>query len=134
MSIKQSLKFMEGAILPENTAKIALIYGALIPFEGKIGSIGVNNQPKARDYDKNAPQGVGFVIYEKGGQPDDGWYIDIYDDEVVTVDYLYTWVNEAKGTRDRFKDSYKTTLRRLLNWMVAGCDLDTIIHFIDPVE
>ena len=125
---------MEGTVLPENTAKIAFIYGALSPFQGKIGSIGVNNQPQARDYDKDAPQGVGFVIYEKGGQPDDGWYIDIYGDEAVTVDYFYTWVNEAKGTRDRFKDSYKTTLRRLLNWMVAGCDLDTIIHFIDPVE
>lgn len=125
---------MERVVLPENAAKIALIYGALMPFGGKIGSTSINNQPQSKYYDKNAPQGVGFTIYEKGGQPDDGWYIDIYDDETVTVNYVYTWLNEAEGTRETYKESYKTTFRRLLNWMVAGCDLDTIIHFIDIVE
>ena len=134
MSIERTLKFMEKVVLPENTAKIALIYGALIPFDGKIGSISVKNQPQSKYYDKDAPQGVGFVMYEKGGQPDDGWYIDIYDDETVIVDNLYTSVIESEGTRETYKDSYKTTFRRLLNWMAAGCDLDIIIHFIDSVD
>ena len=134
MSIKRKLKWIEQVASPENVAKVALIYGAIMPFDGKIGAHSVSNEAQSIDYDKNAPQSVGFVIYEKGGQPDDGWYVEVYDDETVTVDYLYTWVNEAEGTRERYKDSYKTTFRRLLNWMLAGCDLDTIIHFIDSVE
>jgi hypothetical protein len=126
MSIKQSLGFVEGTALPENLPRIAFIKGALEPFSPKIGSSSVINQPQAKDYDESKPQGVLFVIYEKNGQPDDGWYFHVYDDDTVTVDYNYTYVNEHKGSREYFTERYQGDFQTLLNWLVAGCDVDYI--------
>lgn len=132
MSIKQRLGFVERIALPENLPRLAFIAGALEPFEPKIGSSGVINQPQAKDYDPSKPQGLSFVIYEKNGQPDDGWYFRIYDDDTVSVDYNYTFVNEQKGTREYFGEQYQGNFRTLLNWLVAGCDADYLHHYFTP--
>ena len=129
MSIKQSLEFVSNTALPENLPRLAFIKGALEPFSPKIGSSGVINQPQAKNYNPSKPQGIEFVIYEKTGQPNDGWYFNIYDDNTVTVDYQYTYVNEQKGTREYFGETYIGNFRTLLNWLVAGCDVDYIHHY-----
>jgi len=129
MSIEQSLEFVKRTALPENLPRLAFIKGALEPFEPKIGSSSVTNQPQAKDYDKLMPQGLMFVIYEKNGQPDDGWYFHVYDDDTVTAEYTYTYVNEEKGIREYSNEMYHGDFRTLLNWLVAGCDVDYIHHY-----
>lgn len=129
MSIERSLNFVKLTALPENLPRLAFIKGALEPFEPKIGSSSVINPPQAKDYDESKPQGLLFVIYEKNGQPDDGWYFHIYDDDTVTVEYTYTYVNEEKGTREYSNETYHGDFRTLLNWLVAGCDVDYVHHY-----
>jgi len=132
MSIERSLNFVSQSALPKNLPRLAFIKGALEPFSPKIGSSSVINQPQAKDYDESKPQGLLFVIYEKNGQPNDGWYFHVYDDDTVTVLYTYTYVNEGKGTRDYSNEEYRGNFRTLLNWLIAGCDVDYIHHYFTP--
>ena len=142
MSIKRSLEFVESTALPEELPRLAFISGALEPFQAKIGSGGVINQPQARDYDPSKPQGISAVIYEKNGNPDDGYYFEIFDDDTVNVRYIFSFVTKEKvtpefikpETRESFAEDYTGNFQTLLNWLVAGCDTDLVHKYFEFVN
>lgn len=138
MTIKRDLEGYLRTVLPENVPTITYILGAMSPWQGKFCSSSIYNQPQSARYKPDEQQGFQFLIADPRGDSSelDGWWFTVFVDETVKVEYTYTVIIEAEGTREHFSDNYTGDFRTLLNWLRSGCDTDYIHYYFtsDPSQ